>query len=75
VIAEPPAPCDDDPKEATMTAKPSLFTRIRHAVFGKPLSHEEAQARHEAQVAAARCAGEANNRSGARSVQNQTYYF
>jgi hypothetical protein len=58
-----------------MTAKPSFFTRIRHMLFGKPLSHEEARARHEAQVATARSAASAENGSRAHSVQSQTYQF
>lgn len=54
-----------------MTAKPSLFTRIRHALFGKPLTHEEAHARRDAQAARLRAEGRSD--SGARSVQNQTW--
>ncbi|MCH6231044.1 hypothetical protein MK786_09880 [Microbacterium sp. CFH 31415] len=58
-----------------MTAKPSLVARIRHALFGKPLTHEEAQARHEAQVATARSSASGENGARGRSVQNQTWYF
>jgi hypothetical protein len=57
-----------------MTAKPSLWTRIRHALFGKPLTKEEAQARHEAQVARSRGAAPGQADSRARSVQNQTWF-
>lgn len=58
-----------------MTAKPSFLTRIRHAIFGKPLSHEEARARHEAAVATTRSAAPAENGARAHSVQSQTYWF
>ena len=58
-----------------MTAKTSFLTRIRHALFGKPLTHEEAQARHEAQVATARSSASAENGARARSVQSQSYWF
>lgn len=56
-----------------MTAKPSLWTRIRHALFGKPLTQEEARARHDAQVARARGSAPGQAQSGAQSMQNQTW--
>lgn len=56
-----------------MTAKPSFWTRIRHALFGKPLTPEEGRARHEAQVARSRGAAPGQADSRARSVQNQTW--
>lgn len=58
-----------------MTAKPSLWNRIRHALFGTPVSHEEAAASRDAQAAAARRAAAIENDARARSVQNQTHYF
>jgi hypothetical protein len=56
-----------------MTKKPSLWTRIRHAVFGRPLSHEDARARHEADVARARSSAAGQAQSSAKSMQNQTW--
>ena len=59
-----------------MTATtPSFFTRIRHAVFGKPLTHEQAQAQRAAQVGTARGSASFENGARARSVQNQGYWF
>ena len=52
----------------------SFITRVRHTLFGRPLTHEEAQARHEAQVATARSSAAAQNTSRASSVQSQTYW-
>ncbi|WP_222115685.1 hypothetical protein [Microbacterium sp. SLBN-146] len=49
------------------------MTRIRHAVFGRPLTHDEAKARTEAEIARARATGGAANDSRARSVQGQTF--
>lgn len=57
-----------------MTATPSLWTRIRRSLFGRPLTKEEAQARHEAQVARSRGAAPGHADSRARSVQNQTWF-
>lgn len=56
-----------------MTAKPSLWTRMRHALFGRPLTPEEGRARHEAQVARSRGAAPGQAQSRAQSVQNQTW--
>ncbi len=56
-----------------MTAKPSFWTRIRHRLFGRPLTPDEARARHEAQVARSRGAAPGQADSRARSVQNQTW--
>ncbi|TQJ31524.1 hypothetical protein FBY39_2001 [Microbacterium sp. SLBN-146] len=50
-----------------------FMTRIRHAVFGRPLTHDEAKARTEAEIARARATGGAANDSRARSVQGQTF--
>ena len=58
-----------------MTAKPSLWTRIRHALSGTPVGHEEAAASRDGQAAAARRAAAIENDVRARSVQNQTHYF
>lgn len=57
-----------------MTAKPSLWTRIRHALFGKPLTPEEGRARHEAQVARSRGAAPGQAQSGNTSMQSQTWW-
>ncbi|BDV31673.1 hypothetical protein [Microbacterium terricola] len=51
------------------------WNRVKNAIFGKPLSHEEAQARHEAQVATQRQASSVNGSERGRQVQNQSYWF
>ncbi|GAA5025887.1 hypothetical protein GCM10025738_01440 [Microbacterium fluvii] len=58
-----------------MTATPSLFIRLKHAIFGKPLNHEEARARHDAEVATQRQANGVNGSERGRQVQNQSYWF
>lgn len=58
-----------------MTAKPSLWTRIRHALTGKPVGHEEATNSRDAQAAAARRAAAIENDARARSVQTQGQQF
>lgn len=52
----------------------SFITRVRHTLFGRPLTHEEARARHEAQVATARSSAPAEHGSRTSSVQSQTYW-
>jgi len=52
-----------------------LVRRIRYALFGRPLTHEEAKARHEAEIANMRAGGEAGNRARASSVQSQLGMF
>lgn len=56
-----------------MAVNPSIWTRIRHALFGKPLSPEDARARHDAQVARSRGAAPGQAHSRAQSMQNQTW--
>jgi hypothetical protein len=51
----------------------TLVTRLRHLVFGKPLTHEEAQARHEAAVATMRSGAGTANGARSHSVQSQSY--
>lgn len=57
-----------------MTAKPSLWTRIRHAFFGKPLTPEEGRARHEAEVARSRGAGPGQAHSRSQSILHQSSF-
>ncbi len=53
----------------------TVFTRIRHAIFGKPVSHEEARAAREAMTAAQRGSGGEFARDRGKSVQTQTSMF
>jgi hypothetical protein len=48
---------------------------IRNAIFGRPLTHEEASAQRDAENAVHRAAGDAGNRARAHSVQSQTYWM
>jgi len=49
----------------------STLTRIRHAIFGKPITHEQAQAMQRADLGNHR--NSAENDARGRSVQNQTW--
>ena len=53
----------------------TAWNSIKHAIVGKPLSHEEARARHEAEVATQRQAASVNGSERGRQVQNQSYWF
>ncbi|MDY0908745.1 hypothetical protein [Microbacterium sp. CFBP9034] len=50
----------------------SAFVRIKHAIFGKPLTHEEAQALQRTDLGNHRNGAESDARG--RSVQNQTWW-
>ena len=51
----------------------STFVRIKHAIFGKPLTHEQAEALQRTDIGNRRNSAETDARG--RSVQNQTYFF
>ncbi|HEY9323382.1 MAG TPA: hypothetical protein VIP50_00490 [Agromyces sp.] len=53
----------------------TVFTSIRHKLFGKPLTPEEVRGRHEAAIAAGRRNGEIQNDTRSRSVQNQSFFL
>jgi len=52
-----------------MTAERSIWTRIRHAIFGAPQTHEQAQAMHRADPANRGRSAEVDAR--ARSISTQ----
>lgn len=52
-----------------------VFRALRNAIFGRPLTHEEATARREAEAAVHRAAGSAAHRARSHSVQSQTYWM
>ncbi|WP_396657178.1 hypothetical protein [Microbacterium sp.] len=52
-----------------------LLRKLRDAVFGRPLTHEEAAAQRDAEAAVRRAAGDAAHRARSHSVQSQTYWM
>ncbi len=52
-----------------------VLVKIRNAIFGRPLTHEEASAQRDAEIAVHRAAGSAAHRARAHSVQSQTYWM
>lgn len=51
----------------------SALTSIKHAIFGKPLTHEQAQAKLRAELGHRSNSAETDAR--ARSIQNQSLGF
>lgn len=49
----------------------SVLTRVKHAIFGKPLTHDEAQAQRRADLGNRGSGAERD--AHARSIQNQTW--
>lgn len=49
----------------------TAVTRIKHAIFGKPLTHDQAQAMQRADLGNRGSSAESDARG--RSVQNQTF--
>lgn len=49
----------------------SAFLRIKHAIFGKPLTHEQAQAQQRTDLG--NRGSSAETQANARSIQNQTW--
>ncbi|MEV8267181.1 hypothetical protein [Microbacterium sp. NPDC076911] len=53
----------------------SIAIRVKHAIFGAPLTHEQQQAKNAAERASGRVSNAAANEARARSVQNQGFHF